>query len=102
MSAEYLHGVEEVPGRSDRRVDLQAVLHPGIEIVGSMPGRRVDRAGAGLERHVIAQDAKRGPRVQRMLKPDVLELRALHACNRRAECSADLRRDSWRQRFGDD
>ena len=27
LAAEELHGVEEMPGRTDRRVDLQAVLH---------------------------------------------------------------------------
>ena len=46
LAAEQLHGVEEVAGRADRRVDLEAVLHAGVEVVGAVAGRRVHRAGA--------------------------------------------------------
>ena len=85
LAAEQLHGVEEMPGRSDRRVDLEAVLHAGVEVVRAVPGRRVHGAGARFERHVLAEHAERRARVERVLEADVLELRALHPRDRRAE-----------------
>ena len=63
------------PRRSDRRVDLEPVLHAGVEVVGAVAGRRVHRAGAGVERHVVAEHAERVARVERMPEADALELR---------------------------
>ena len=59
LAAEQLHRVEEVSGRPDRRVDLQAVPHAGVEVVGAVARRGVHGAGAGLERHVVAEHAER-------------------------------------------
>jgi len=102
LAAKQCHGVEEMASRPDGRVDLQPVLHPGTEIVGAVPGSRVHRARACFEGHVVAEDADRCARVQRMLKADVLELRAFHPRERRAERFPDGRTDPRRQRFGDD
>ena len=59
LAAEELDGVEKMPGRPDRRVDLEAVLHAGVEVVGAMSRRRVHRARARVERHVVAEHAER-------------------------------------------
>ena len=87
---------------SDRRVDLEAVLHPGVEVVGAMAGSRVHGARARIERDVFGEDAERRARVQRMLEADVLELRALHPRERLAEGLPAGRRHLGRQRLGDD
>src|SRR6187397_3055175 len=66
QAAKQLDGVEEMPGRSDRREDLEPVLHPRGEVVGSMSWCRVNGAGPSLEGHVLRQHAERFPRIQRM------------------------------------
>ena len=52
--------------RTDRRVDLEAVLHAGVEVVRAVAGRGVDDAGALLERDVVGQHGKRVAVVQRV------------------------------------
>ena len=47
--------VEKVAARADRRVDVEAVLHAGVEVVGAVARRGVHRARAGIERHVVAE-----------------------------------------------
>src|SRR5205823_6933064 len=47
LPAEELDGVEEMSRRSDRRVNLESVLHAGVEVVGAVPRRSVDGACAG-------------------------------------------------------
>src|SRR6185295_19786127 len=85
LATEELHGVEEVARRADRRVDLEAVAHPGLEVVRAVSGRGVDGARARFERDVFAEHAERRPRVERVLEADALELRALYPRNRVAE-----------------
>ena len=58
------------PPGPDRRVDLEAVAHAGVEVVRAVARRRVDRAGAGVERDVVAQHAERDARVERVLEAD--------------------------------
>ena len=101
-AAEQLHGVEEVTCRSDGGINVEAVLDPRIEVVGAVARRRVHRAGAGIERHVLAEHGKRAPIVKRMVEPDAFELRALHARDRPIEAPADNLTDHRRKRFGDD
>ena len=48
LPAEELDRVEEVAARADRRVDLEAVLHAGLEVVAAVAGRGVHGAGALL------------------------------------------------------
>ena len=43
---------------SDRRVDLEAVLLAGDEVVGAMSRRRVHGARARVERDVVGQHAR--------------------------------------------
>ena len=64
LAREQAHIVGESAVGSDRRVDLQAVLAAGQEVVGAMAGRGVHGPGALLERHVIAQHAERVAVVQ--------------------------------------
>src|SRR6185436_16070310 len=85
LAAEELHGIEEVAGRADRRVDLEAVAHAGFEVVRAVPRRGMHRARAGFERDVVPEHTGRRPRVERVLEPDVLELGALHPRDWRAE-----------------
>src|SRR5689334_10374398 len=63
LSAEEFNRVEKMPGGSDRRVDFEPVLHPGLEVVGAVARRGVNRAGTGFERHVGAQYPDRRARV---------------------------------------
>src|SRR5436853_5485810 len=77
-AAKKLDRVEEMPARADGRVDIETVSLPGLKIVRAMTGRRVNGAGTGVERHVVAEDADRSARVKRMLKTDALELGAFH------------------------
>ena len=48
LPAEQLDVLEEVAAGPDGRVDLEAVLHAGLEVVAAVPGRGMDRAGALL------------------------------------------------------
>ena len=89
LPAEQLDGVEEMAGRADRRVDLEAVLHAGVEVVGAVARRRVHGARARVERDVVAEHAERVARVERMPEADALELRALHPRDGVAERSSD-------------
>ena len=68
LAAEELDRLEEVAARSDRRVDLEPVLHAGGEVVAAMARRGVHGAGALLERDVLREHADRIARVERMLK----------------------------------
>ena len=51
--------IEEAAGGIHRAIDLEAVLHADDVIFLAVSGRGVDRAGALLQRDVIAQDAER-------------------------------------------
>ena len=57
LAAEQLDRFEEVAGRVDRRVDVQAVLGARQEVVGAVSRRGMHRAGSLLERHVLGQHA---------------------------------------------
>jgi hypothetical protein len=57
LTAEQLDVVQEVAGRTDGRIDVEPVLHPGQEIVRTMARRRVDGTCALLERHVLGEHA---------------------------------------------
>ena len=67
----------EMAAASDRRVDLEAVLHARQEVVRAMTGRGVHRAGALLERDVVGQHGDRVAVVQRMAELEALEQLAL-------------------------
>ena len=44
LAAKQFNGLEEVPGRADRGVDIEAVPHPGVEVVDAVARRGVDGA----------------------------------------------------------
>ena len=102
LPAEQLDVLEEVAARTDRSVNLQPVLHTGLEVVAAMAGRGVDRTRALLDGHVVGEHAERRTRVERVLEADVLELSALHAHHRRAQGAAGLLRDRRGERLGQD
>ncbi len=52
-------GVEEAPGGIHRAIDRQPVLHADDVIFLAVAGRRMNRAGALFQRHVIAEDPER-------------------------------------------
>src|SRR5688500_4586394 len=72
LPGKQLHRVEEVPGRADRRIDVEAVAHAGDEVVSAVTWRGVHRTGPRFERHVVAEHRQRGAGIQGMLEPDVL------------------------------
>jgi hypothetical protein len=87
LAAEQSHGIEKVPARTDGRVDLEPVLHAGVEVVSPVARRRVHRAGAGFERDVAAKNAERIAVVQRVTETQPLELGPGHARDRRSKRS---------------
>ena len=102
LAVEELDRVEEMSARADRRVDLEAVLHAGREVVAAVARRGMHGARALLERHVFGENADRLARVERVLEAQVLELRALHLRDWLAERPPGRLRYAWRQRFGED
>ena len=101
-SSDNRHRVQEVPGGPDWRVDLEAVLHAGIEVVGPVAGRGVHGARSGLERHVFAQDTKRVAGVQRMTEADVLQPLTLDACEQCTERASGRLGHAGGERLGHD
>ena len=59
LAGKQLHRVVIVAAGVERGVDVEPVLHARAVVVGAVPGRRVHRAGAGLERHVVAEHGQR-------------------------------------------
>ena len=57
----------------DRALDRQVVLDAHVEVVVAMSGRRMDRAGAGIGRHVLAEHDRHRPRVERVVQMKPLE-----------------------------
>ena len=93
LSFEQRRAGHESSVGSDRIVDRQAVLAAHLVIVGAVARGRVHGSGAGLERHVSAQDHGYFAFVERMLQPQALERCALgcreHAARGRADASCD-------------
>ncbi len=77
----------------ERRVDLEAVTHAGLVVVGAVAGRGVDGAGAGIERHVVAEHAERIAFVERMTEHQPLHRLAVE---RREQAGRSACRSSCR------
>ena len=96
--------IVEMPAGPHRRVDIEAVLEPRGEVVGSVARSGVHCARPGVERHVAGQHADRIAVVERVAEPDAFELRALHARDGRVERAADglrhRRRELFREQHG--
>src|SRR5688572_1705512 len=101
LTAEQLHAVEEVPSRSDRRIDLEAVFDAREEVVGTVTRSGVNRAGALFERDVVAQHCERRPIVERMLERDAFQFRTLHARDGAIERAPNDAADGLRQTLRD-
>ena len=102
LAAEQFDGIQEVSRRTDRGVDFQSVAHAGVEVVGAVSGRRVNRARAGVQRDVGAEHAHRIALVERMPETDAFKLVALHLRDRRSEIAPDCRAHSRREILRDD
>ena len=63
----------EAAVHADRRVDVEAVLRAGDEVVRAVARRRVHRAGALVERHVLAEHGQRIALVERVPEHHALE-----------------------------
>ena len=72
-SLEERRARDEAAVVADRVVDRQAVVLADLEVVRAVAGRGVHGAGAGFERHVIAEDDGHFALVERMLEPQALE-----------------------------
>src|SRR5436309_4563320 len=77
-AAEQLDVIEEMARGTHRRIDLETVPHPGIEIVGSVSWSGVHRPRAGIERDVVPEYPHRIARIQWMAEPDFLQFFPLH------------------------
>ena len=102
LAREQLHVLEKLPARSDRRVDVEPVLHARQEVVRAMARRRVDGTGALVERDVVREHGYRIALIQRMPEPEPLERLAFHPRQRSVERTLDVLPDRSGQSFGDD
>ena len=101
-AGEELHRVDEVAARVERGVDLQAVAHARVVVVRTVTRRRVHRARARLERHVVAQHAQRVARVQRVAEHQPVHHLPLEGGERGPEGAAGLLGHALGQVRGDD
>src|SRR4051812_48141354 len=102
LPAEELHGLEELPARADRRVNVETVLHTGDEVVGPVPRSGVNRARSLIERYVVAKHPDRVAVVERMTKAHTFELLPLQANDGAGEGASHALCDCGRQCLGDD
>ncbi len=93
---------DEAPVVADRVVDRQVVAPAHLVVVGTMAGRGVHGAGAGVERHVRAEDHGHLALVERVLEPQALERLALDLGERTVRACPDSLREGRRQRLSDD
>ncbi len=102
LAAEELDVLVEVPARSDRRVDLEAVAQARVEVVRAVAGRRVNRASARVERDVLAEHADGIALIKRMAEADAFEVRALHLRDGCRQIAADDLADRLGKLLGED
>ena len=87
---------------ADRVVDRQAIAPAHLVIVRAVAGRRVHGAGAGIERHVIAEDHGHFALVERVLEPQALERLSLDLAEHAVRARADALGKGLDQGLGDD
>ena len=102
LTSEELHRVEKVACRADGRVDVEPVLHAREEVIGAVTRGCVDRAGALLEGHIVAEHGQRVALVERVPEYKTLHDRARELYERRPELAPGHAGDALGQRFGDD
>ena len=102
LPAKQLDVLKEVTSGPDGRVDFEPVLDAGLEVVATVTRCRVDRPRPLFDRDVVGEHTEGGPRVERVLEADVLQLGPLHSRDRTAEAPSDGLRDRLRQRFRHD
>ncbi len=82
---------DEAPVVPDRVVDRQAVAPAHLVVVGAVAGRRVHGAGAGIERHVLAENHRHLALVERVLEAQALERLALRLAEHAMRAVAPMR-----------
>ena len=87
---------------ADRIVDRQPVAPAQFVVVCAMAGRRVHRAGAGVERHVLAEDDGHLAFVERVLEAQPLERPARGLAEHAMGGRANALGEGLQQRFGHD
>ena len=80
---------QEAAVAAHRVVDRQPVAVPDGVVLLAVPGRGVHGARAGIERHVLAEDDRHLPIVERMLQLQTLERSALDLGERRPGAHAE-------------
>ena len=76
LAFEQRRAGDEAAVAADRIVDRQLVLQADFVVLVAVPGRGVHEAGAGIERHVVAEHDRNGALVERMLQLQTFERRA--------------------------
>src|SRR6185436_10399117 len=87
---------------ADRVVDRQAVAPAHLVIIRAVAGRRVHGPGAGVERHVIAEDHGYFALVERVLEPQPLERLSLDLAEHAVRARAYALGEGLDQGLGDD
>ena len=72
----FRQAVAQDAGVIDIAAQADAVLHARIKVVGAVRGSGVDRAGAGVHGHIIAEHAEHFAIEEGMGKCRILQLRA--------------------------
>src|SRR5215471_13463609 len=101
LPAEEFDVLVEVPARPDGGVDFEAVANTGIEVIGAVARRSMDRTRTGVERDVFAEDADRIAVVKRMAEADAFELPSFHLRDRLREIASDDGSNRRRELLGD-
>ena len=74
LAVVFRQAVAQDAGVIDIGVQIESVLHAGVEVVSAVGGSGVDRAGSGVERNVIAEHAEDAAIQKRMGEGRVLQL----------------------------
>ena len=82
LPAKQLDVLEEVTSGPDRRVDLEPVLDAGLEVVAAVTRVPCGPPPCPVRRDVVGEHTEGGPRVERVLEADVLQLGPLHSRHR--------------------
>ena len=102
LAGEALDLGQEAAALVDRAVDVEPVADARQVVVPAVAGRRVDDAGAGVERHVVGQHAGRVAVDPGMPELDVLEVSTLRFGERRPERQAEALRRGLAERLRDE
>ena len=101
-SRKHAHVVREMPARVDRGVDVQAITHARVEVVGAVTRRGMHRTGSLFQRDVLPEYGHRISIVERVSETEPFQLPPLERGDSFLERTADLLTNLPRQLVGDD